>query len=106
KVFFSVVNGNPVELPLLEKDTNYVAVRIPVDAPEGMYMLKVGNSQPVYINRARVMSYEYDEVMPGTVFRLFGRNMWMNKNAKVQFVHPTNGRTANADIIKGDAFSL
>ncbi|GEP97526.1 hypothetical protein CCY01nite_37860 [Chitinophaga cymbidii] len=106
KVFFAVINGSSVELPLLEKDTNYVAVRIPVDAPEGMYVLKVGNSQPVYINRARVMSYEYDEVMPGTVFRLFGRNMWMNKNAKVQFVHPANGRTANADIIKGDAFSL
>ena len=52
------------------------------------------------------MFAEFDEIMPGTVFRLFGRNMWMGKNASLRFVHPGNGSVLNADILKGDAFTL
>lgn len=116
KAWFTPVSGREkalrlnVELELLEKDTNYIAVRIPADAPKGLYAVQVdngtGKSDVTFINRARVMSYEFDEIMPGTVFRLFGRNMWMGKSAKVRFVHPGNGSSLYADILKGDEFTL
>lgn len=116
RVWYTPVSGREktlrpgIELTLLEKDSNYIAARIPANASAGLYAVWVNNgsgqSAPAFINRARVMSYEYDEIMPGSVFRLFGRNMQLKKDAKVRFVHPDNGGSLDAEILKGDAFTL
>lgn len=34
-------------------------------------------SEPVFLNRARAVTLEFEEIMPGYVFRIFGRNLFL-----------------------------
>ena len=117
QVWFARVNGDEknlkpqTQLPVLTHSEMYVAAQIPENIGQGLYAVWVMDgsrqSDPVFINRARVMTSEFDEIMPGTVFRLFGRNlMQKGYGAAVRFVDPKSGRTVEAKVTKGDAFVL
>ena len=99
-----------VQLSVLTHSEIFVAGSIPEDIPLGLYALWVMNgkqlSQPVFVNRARVMTSEFDQIMPGTGFRLFGRNLQLKgSNSHISFVDP-DGSSFAAQIKKGDSYTL
>ena len=116
QVWFSVVTGKTDELKprqtlkIITQAGNYVAASLPGNVPSGLYALWVDNGQarskPVLVNRARALTYEFDEIMPGTAFRLFGRNLWYNNKASVRFVHPVSGKSTTARVTGGDANTI
>ncbi|HWZ14726.1 MAG TPA: glycosyl hydrolase family 28-related protein [Mucilaginibacter sp.] len=117
KVWLTVLNSAgkkqvaQVELAPLTKSDVYIGTRIPPGIAAGLYAIRVENnkqlSEPVFINRARVMLSEFDEIMPGTTFRLFGRNLGMaGFESEVKFVDPAGGHSLKAKIVKADAYQL
>lgn len=117
KVQFATVTGTEKELKpqqqltALTRSQMYIAVRIPDDAPVGLYAIWItnsaGQSEPVFINRARAMTAEYDEASPGGVCRLFGRNLWLEgAKAAVRLIHPGNGSSADARVVKGNPHEM
>jgi hypothetical protein len=116
-VWLTQVNGaektltQQIKLALITKDEIYVAARIPANIPQGLYAVWVENnhqkSLPVFINRARVILPEFDEIMPGTAFNLYGKNLLMKpKNGFVKFVDPKTGQAFTAQFNKGDAYQV
>jgi len=117
KVLLTILNGadktqaSPIELKLLTKGDTYIGTQIPANIATGLYAIRIQNnkqlSEPVFVNRARVMLSEFDEVMPGTTFRLFGRNLGMKSfESKVKFVDAADGHSFSAKAIKADAYQL
>ena len=117
QVWFALVKGDEkalkpkTQLSVLTHSEMYVAAQIPGNVQQGLYAVWVVNetqqSNPVFINRARVMTAEFDQVMPGTRFRLFGRNLVLKGySASVSFVDPKSGQAIEAKVTKGDAFEL
>jgi hypothetical protein len=49
-------------------------------------------SKPVFLNRARVVTVEYEELMPRQSFRLFGRNLYLNGYKPAVYLVATQGR--------------
>lgn len=99
-----------IQLSVLTHSEMFVAGTIPENIPVGLYALWVMNgkqlSQPVFVNQARVMTSEFDQIMPGTGFRLFGRNLRLKgSNPIVSFVDPI-GRSLEAHVVKGDSYTL
>ncbi len=99
-----------IRLSVLTHSQIFVAGSVPENIPVGLYVVWVMNgnqlSQPVFINRARVMTAEFDQIMPGTSFRLFGRNLQLKGvNSSVSFVDP-NGKSFNAQVTKSDPYTL
>ena len=116
QLWITSVNGDEktlkpqVQLPVLTHSEMFVAGTIPENLQPGLYALWVMKgdqlSEPVFINRARVMTSEFDQIMPGTTFRLFGRNLQLKgMNAHVSFVGP-NGKAIDAKVTKGDPYTL
>jgi len=107
-----------IKLPLLTKSEIYIAARIPADIEAGLYAVWVisggRRSPPVYLNRARAVTCEYNEVMPGTVFRIFGRNLnSKGQKSRLYFLgmadgnrHQANVRRIPAKVLKADAYEL
>lgn len=87
EIWYTVLKGkNPsvkpqTKLNILTASDMYVAFQIPEKDPVGLYAVWIKNngrlSDPVFINRADIRMAEFDEVMPGTSLRLFGRNMML-----------------------------
>jgi|GEM_PF-1189661 len=64
-------------------------------------------SQPVFLNRARAVSLEYDQIMPGQAFRVFGRNLKLRGYApRLSFVDVKTRESIPATVISGDPFVL
>lgn len=62
-----------------------------------------GYSKPVWLNKARAVTIEFDELQPGQAFRVFGRNL---TNAMVK-LQPVKGGTAlRATVKSSDAYIL
>ncbi|MGB8354692.1 MAG: hypothetical protein WCD79_12435 [Chthoniobacteraceae bacterium] len=93
--------------PLVSSTNQAITAQLPKNAPIGLYAIWVkdsgGNlSAPVFINRARAMSFEYPAVSPGYTFRIFGRNLFMaGATPKVTFTNGSN--TYNATVVTGYA---
>lgn len=87
----------------------YIAVSLPLDASPGLYAIWVGNghlqSEPRFINRARPYFTPAGELMPGSVFSLFGRNLRSEKAiSQVKFVAP--GISVAAKVLKAGPYEL
>ncbi|HEY3379164.1 MAG TPA: glycosyl hydrolase family 28-related protein, partial [Armatimonadota bacterium] len=68
-------------IPVLSQTNNYIAARLPMNLGAGVYAAKVsysGDSNIVYINRARCTGFDVTEVSPSYNIRLFGRNLKMD----------------------------
>ena len=99
-----------LQLQVLTHSEMFAATTIPENLPLGLIALWVINgkqmSEPVFLNRARVMHAEFDQLMPGTQFRLFGRNLQLKgTNSRVSFVDP-NGKEFETKVNKGDSYTL
>ena len=85
KIWYALLNNEGTEvkpskeLMALTQSDIYIAVQIPEGEQTGIYAIWVVNndiwSPPVFINKARVKTAEFDEIMPGCRFRVFGSNM-------------------------------
>lgn len=99
-----------IQLSVLTHSEMYVAGSIPENIQPGLYALWVLNgkqqSEPVFINRARAMTAEFDQIMPGTTFRLFGRNLQLKgTDSRVRFVDP-NGKSFETKVTKSAPFTI
>ena len=64
-------------------------------------------SEPVFINRARIMTVEFEEIMPGYIFRVFGRNLYF-PGQKPVFVFYDNDKKQSfqAEVLQADPYIL
>lgn len=64
-------------------------------------------SRPFYLNRARVVSVEFQEIMSGQHFRIFGRNLSVpGFRPRVRFVNRATGESEEAKFISGNQYIL
>src|SRR5690606_26000416 len=71
--------------------------------------IKTGNtfSEPVFLNKARAVTLEYDEIMPGQPFRIFGRNLSLPGQAAAVRVAKEKGKGSwPAKVVKADAYTM
>jgi dienelactone hydrolase len=62
-------------------------------------------SRPVYLNRARAVTIEYDQVMPGQSFRIFGRNLqFPGSQPRVSLVEEKGNKSYPATVVQADAY--
>ena len=117
QVWFSVVRGDEEVLKpsrqaeVISKSDINVSAILPTSVPANCVVavwLKNGKtwSQPVFLNRARAVTIEFNELMPGQAFRIFGRNLKAGNGVPiVQFI--TTGKAPLiAKCNKGDAYTL
>lgn len=94
-------------LEVVSRSDNYIAAVLPDEKVlTGGTLIAVwvkneaDQSNPVFINQARVMTVEFEEIMPGTVFRLFGRNLFYpGQRPKVLFRDTESGQTVAGEVI-------
>ena len=99
------------QLPLQQASDTYCAARLPKELPMGLYAVWVDDgktkSAPHFINRARVMFAEFNQVMPGTIGRLFGRNLSITGAAsRVRFVEPGRPGSLEATVLKANPYEI
>ena len=115
QVWVSLVKGDEkvlkplIQLQVLTHSEMYVATQIPENIQPGLYAVWVIDrklqSKPVFINRARIMTAEFDQIMPGTSFRLFGRNLQLKGyESYVRFVG-ADGSSYKIKSTKGDEYT-
>lgn len=82
---------------------SFISAQLPANVPMGLYAVWIKNSagisKPAFINKARIQTSEFNEVMPRSLFRLFGRNLSGNNSspkAIVTFIHAKTGREYQA----------
>ncbi|MGB8353366.1 MAG: hypothetical protein WCD79_05725 [Chthoniobacteraceae bacterium] len=90
----------PLPFPTSPNAPIALTVRLPKNMPLGLYALWVkdssGNlSAPVFVNRARAMSFEYSAVPASYPFRIFGRNLYVaGSTPTVTFTSGSSSYTA------------
>lgn len=102
------------QLSLVSKSDYYVAALMPLDSviKAGSLValwVKNGNgySKPVFVNRVRVVSVEFDELMPGQEFRLFGRNLYYKGfTPEVRFIDEKTNKVLSAIVGKADLYVM
>lgn len=115
KVYGSEKELKPqIPLSLLSRSDNFAAAVLPDEKhlPGGQLIavwIKNGEqwSKPVFINRARIVSVEFEEIMPGYVFRVFGRNLFFaGQKPELTFFDQKSNQTFSAEIVSSDPYIL
>lgn len=115
-IWLSRVNGTEktlkpqIKLTTLTASARYAAAKIPSSLQLGLYAIWIERdhqlSKPIFINRARAVTCEFNELMPGNIFRLFGRNLALkNANSTVVFISP-NGTELPAKVLQSNPFEI
>ena len=98
-----------IQLPVLTHSEMYVATQIPENIQPGLYavwvMDKKLQSKPAFINRARIMTSEFDQIMPGTTFRFFGRNLQLKGYETYVCFTGADGSFYKTISTKGDTYT-
>lgn len=64
-------------------------------------------SKPVFLNKARAVTIEYDEIMPGQTFRIFGRNLAVQGHSpEVRFAIEKGKGSWPAKVVRADAYTI
>lgn len=64
-------------------------------------------SEPVLVNRARIVTVEFEEIMPAGVFRVFGRNLFFRGlKPELTFYDAKNDQSIPAVVIQADQYIL
>jgi Pectate lyase superfamily protein len=113
QVFLSRPSNSPIQMKVVNKGNNYVAVMIPESESLGLYKIQVSDgtnsSKEVYLNRAHAMSFDTPEIAANGTFRIFGRNLLLpGATPTVRFVNPSTGASLNATVMTtgSDAYVL
>ncbi|MDD4921407.1 MAG: glycosyl hydrolase family 28-related protein [Bacteroidales bacterium] len=116
ELWYALVDGSEKELKpqnqltVLSKSNINVAGLLPDEKilPKGLLIavwVKNGQqlSEPVFINRARVVTVEFEEIMSGYPFRVFGRNLsFSGQKPSLQFYDQEKKNSFPAEIIHAD----
>jgi hypothetical protein len=101
-----------MKLQAVQFTANYAAVKLPAGSSYGLYAIWVSDngrySKPVFINRARPVVSAYNEICPGTVFSIYGRNLSVYKGlSRVNFIPKDPGlNKTSAAATAGSEFEL
>lgn len=117
KVFMTLVNAGSTtlrpekELVPEQVSDQYIAVPLPRATAPGLYAVWVQNghhqSQPRFINRARLYFTTADDLMPGSIFHLYGRNLQVEQaNSRVLFKAPGAAAPLEASLLKAGDYEL
>ena len=120
ELWYAVVTGTEkkltpkVALNVVSRSESYVSAILPDEKliPAGVLTVvwvKNGQhwSEPVYINRARVVTVEYEEIMSGYTFRVFGRNLFFaGQKPKLIFFDGEKKQSLQAEVIQADPYFL
>jgi len=64
-------------------------------------------SSPIFLNRARAVTLEFDQLMPGQRFRIFGRNLHApGAKSSVRLVDELTNKILSAKVLQFDAYTL
>ncbi|MEI6679046.1 MAG: glycosyl hydrolase family 28-related protein [Mariniphaga sp.] len=116
EIWYAAVKGNEknlvptASLNVLSHSDSYVAAVLPDEkiVPAGQLTavwIKNGQqlSEPVYLNRARAITVEFEEIMPGHLFRIFGRNLhFAGQQPTVLFYDNDKNQSLQADVLQSD----
>lgn len=119
ELWIAVVNGNervlkPVkQIPTLSRSDINISAVLPNDTNIHVNSLiavwvKNGSSlsKPVFLNKARAATIEFDEIMPGQPFRIFGRNLKYNNTDPVIRFESPGQKSALASYVSGDLYII
>jgi hypothetical protein len=103
QVFLSRPSNSPIQLKVVNKGNDYVAVMIPESESLGLYKIQVSDgtnsSKEIYLNQAHAMSFDTPEIAANGKFRIFGRNLLLpGATPTVRFVNPSTGASLNATV--------
>jgi len=106
EVFYG--DANPIgKLQIISASDRNITAQLPSSLPLHTVTVWIKNgagySKPVYLNKARAMSIEYDELQPGQLFRIFGRNL---TNANVQLQPVKGGVPLTAPVKSSEVYIL
>ena len=116
ELWYSVVKGDEmvlkprVSLMVLSRSNSYLSALLPEEkiVPAGQLTavwVRNGSqwSNPVFINRARVVTVEYEEIMPGYTFRVFGRNLFFaGQKPGLVFYDAVKKQSLPAEVLQAD----
>jgi len=90
---------------------NYAAVKLPSGIPYGLYAVWISNnnrySRPVFINRARPVISEFNEIRPGTAFSIYGRNLYVkNAHCRVTFIPDDHSLPSHSSAASGTEYEI
>jgi hypothetical protein len=116
ELWYALVTGTEkklapkVALHVVSRSESYISAILPDEKilPAGMLIVVwVKNglqwSEPVYINRARVVTVEYEEIMPGYTFRVFGRNLFFaGQKPSLGLFDSDKKQTLYAEVLQAD----
>ncbi|MDD4922999.1 MAG: glycosyl hydrolase family 28-related protein, partial [Bacteroidales bacterium] len=117
ELWYALVDGSEKELKpqnqltVLSKSNINVSGLLPDEKilPKGLLIaVWVKNeqqlSEPVFINRARVVTVEFEEIMSGYPFRVFGRNLsFSGQKPSLQFYDQVKKQSFPAEIIQAES---
>ena len=120
EIWYASVTGNEkslspaASLSVLSRSDTYVSAALPDEKilPAGVLTavwVKNGQqwSEPVFINRARVVTVEFEEIMPGYIFRVFGRNLYFpGQKPSLVFYDSDKKQSLEAEVIQSDPYLL
>ncbi len=98
------------ELTPTQSSDQFIAAILPPTAEAGTYAVWVKNgndkSASHFINRARMYALPFNEIMPGGIVKLYGRNLRLeNGVSHIQFLLPGTKPT-EAKVLKAGAFEM
>jgi dienelactone hydrolase len=120
ELWYAVINGQEEvikpqkPLPVTSKSDHYLAAVLPDEKilPLGSLIavwVKNGEqiSEPAFVNRARIVTVEFEEIMPAYVFRVFGRNLFFRGHKpELTFYDAKNDQSIPAVVIQADQYIL
>ena len=120
EVWYAVVTGNEktpkprLPLKLVSQSPVNITAWLPADTTikRGSLVavwVKNGSlwSQPFYLNRSRAVTIEYDQLLPGQTFRIFGRNLqWPGYTPVVRLVEEKTNQSLPATVLQADGYSM
>lgn len=119
EAWFAIVNGREKKLQPVSKmgivssSNRNVAAQLPYAGIQKDQLIAVwiknatGFSKPFFLNKARAVTIEYDEIQPGQPFRIFGRNLVAAGNDPVVKLIPEKGGAAlTATVNKAETYIL
>lgn len=100
----------PLVLSVVSASAAQLVVEIPATVPLDVYAVQVRSgpqlSAPAWVNRPRSDFVEFDEVTPGTVFRVFGRNLATKDAPSAAWLVGSDGTTLPASVLAADEYRM
>ena len=117
ELWYAIVIGDEktlspkASLKVLSRSDSYISATLPDEnlLPAGRLIavwIKNGEklSEPVFLNQARIVTVEFDEIMSGFTFRIFGKNLFFpGQKPYLYFYDREKKQSFQSEIIQSDS---